>query len=464
LRLGSTVDVPLSTPWRAFRHIDDFKLSLAYKIGDVDVPGAQRAAAGLTSRLRRVGEFMASHARVPWVAMWVVWLVSRADLYRAATVTNMNGDVGVYQHWYSCCLSRGAFPVADQMWQYPPGAALVFWLPGRLPGGYVSNFALLAIGCDLAVTLMLCARARRGGSAAGAWCWVCGVPLLGAIAVTRFDVVPVAVSVAAVCLAGRGVARGALTGAGAAIKIWPVTLLAGTPPGKWRRDLAAAVVVLALVCGVFARATVSFLAHQAARGVEVESVVATPLMIWREAGWGGTVVFRFGAMQLSGWPVALARDTSTAFLVLAVVAVLGWRLLIATGRLRWRPEFATDAPLAATLLFLVTSPVLSPQYLLWVIGLAAACLATGRTAQRPVALAVLATAGLTQLVFPAWWPELISGSAAVTVLLVARNTLLVATTVLSCRRILRASRPGREEPPAGREERVTASATRPGAA
>jgi hypothetical protein len=425
-------------------------------MGDVHLPAAQRAAAGLTSRLRRAGEFTAARSGLRSGALWVVWLVSRADLYRAAVVTNMNGDVGIYQHWYSCCLSRGTFPVSDLMWQYPPGAALVFWLPGRLPGGYVSNFALLAIGCDLAVTLMLCARGRHGGSAAGAWCWVCGVPLLGAISVTRFDVVPVAVSVAAVCLAGRGVARGVLTGAGAAIKIWPVTLLAGIPPGRWRRDLGAAVMVLAVVCAVFARATMSFLAHQAARGVEVESVVATPLMIWREAGWGGTVVFRFGAMQLSGWPVALTRDASTVFLVLAVAAVLGWRLLIAAGRLRWRPEFATDAPLAATLLFLITSPVLSPQYLLWVIGLAAACLATGRTTQRPVTLAVLATAGLTQLIFPAWWPELLSGSAAVTALLVARNTLLVATAVLSCQRILRGSRPDREDSPADPEERTGA--------
>jgi hypothetical protein len=356
----------------------------------------------------------------------------------------MNGDVGIYQRWYACCLSHGAFPVADPMWQYPPGAALVLWLPGRLAGGYVNNFVLLAVGCDLVITLMLCARARRGGSAAGPWCWVCGVSLLGAVTVTRFDVVPVALSVAAVCLAGRGGARGVLTGAGAAVKIWPVTLLAGTPPGQWRRDLAAAAAVLAATCAVFGSAAVSFLAHQAARGLEIESVAATPLMIWRHAGWRGTVAFRFGAWQLSGAHVAVAQDASRLCLVLAIAAVAGWRLLIASGRAQWRPEFAADAPLAATLLLLVASPVLSPQYLLWVIGLAAACMATGRTTQRPVALAVLAAAGLTQVIFPAGWPALISGSAAVTGVLVARNMILAAAAVLSCGRILSASSPGHE--------------------
>src|SRR5262249_15502663 len=127
-----------------------------------------------------------------------------------------------------------------------------------------------------------------------------------------------------------------------------------------------------------------------------------------------------------GWGVAVGA-----------AAVLGGRLFPAARRARWRPEFATDVPLAATLLFLVVSPVLSAQYLLWVTGLAAVCLATGRTTQRPAALAVLAAAALTQVVFPLGWPSLISGSAAVTGVLVARNALLVVATVLSCQRILR---------------------------
>ena len=379
-------------------------------------------------------------------AMWAVWLVSRTVLYLRVTAPHMSGDVGIYQRWYACCLAHGTFPVGDPMWQYPPGAALVFWLAGRLPGNYVDNFVALAIVCDLAITVVLSARARRGGSMAGAWFWVCAVPSLGAVTVARFDVVPVALSVAAVCLAGQGGARGALIGAGAAVKIWPVTLLAGTLPGQWRRDLAAAAAVLAAVCVAFPGAVVSFLTHQAARGVEIESIVATPFMIWRQAGWGGSVVYQFGAMQLSGWPVALAQDASFVGLVLAGVAVVGWRLFTASGRARWRPEFAADAPLAATLLFLVVSPVLSAQYLLWVIGLAAACLATGRTTQRPAALALLAAAGLTQVVFPVEWPALVSGSTAITGVLVARNLLLVAAAALSCWRVVRAGSPGGEDP------------------
>jgi hypothetical protein len=89
--------------------------------------------------------------------------------------------------------------------------------------------------------------------------------------------------------------------------------------------------------------------------------------------------------------------------------------------------------------------VLSVQYVLWVIGLAAACLANRGTTQRPVALLLLAVAGLTVAVYPAEWYPLLGGSGAATGVLVARNALLVVAAAVSCRRILShpvPSRPG----------------------
>jgi len=372
---------------------------------------------------------------MPPAAMWAAWLVTRAGLYLVALAPRQGGDVGIYQGWYACCFAHGTYPLADPLWQYPPGAALVFWLPGRLPGSYLNSFVLLMITCDLGITLALWRAARRGGSWAGPWFWVCGVPLLGAIALTRFDLVPVALSVAALCVTGPGVARGVLAGVGAAVKAWPVTLLAGVAPGRGRRALAGAAAVLAVVAAVYAGPTVGFLTHQHARGVEIESVAATPFMIWRQAGWPGTIAYRFGAWQLSGPHAALAQDASRLGLVLTVAAVLGWRLLLASGRATWRPEFAADAPLAVTLLVLVTGSVLSAQYLLWVTGLAAACLVCGQTTQRPVALAVLAADVLTQLVFPFGWRSLLQGSDPMTGVLTARNVLLVAAAAVSCWRV-----------------------------
>ena len=121
--------------------------------------------------------------------------------------------------------------------------------------------------------------------------------------------------------------------------------------------------------------------------------------------------------------------------------MLGWLCPSPLATSSWRPEFLAHAPLTATLLYLVVNPVLSPQYLLWVTGLAAACLATGRTTQRPAALAVLAAAGLTQLIFPIAWLSLLSGSGVATGVLAARNMLLVLAAALSCWRIISAGRP-----------------------
>jgi Glycosyltransferase family 87 len=382
------------------------------------------------------------HQRVRIAGLWGAWLASRTALYLLATDPRLAGDMGLYKEWYTCCLSKGSFPLSDPKWQYPPGAALVIWLPGHIPGNYFDNFAFLTIACDLAVMLMLCRSARRGGSLTGAWYWVCGVPLLGAISVGRFDMVTVALTVAAALVVTDrgpvgGTVRGALIGVAAAIKVWPVTALTGVPPGQWRRSVTAAVAVILGVWAIFPRQMASFLAHQYTRGIEIESVAATPFMVWRLAGWNGRIVFSFGSWQLSGDYVGLAQYATKLALVVVGMLVLAWWLLLVTGRIGWRPEFRTDAPLAATLLFLLASQVLSPQYMLWVIGLAAACLATGQTAQRPAALAVLAAAGLTQLNFPFGWGSLVNGSAVLTSVLVARNVLLVVATVLAVRAVAR---------------------------
>jgi hypothetical protein len=271
------------------------------------------------------------------------------------------------------------------------------------------------------------------------------VPLLGSLAVGRLDMIPVALSVAALCLAERGGVRGALLAAGTAVKAWPAALLTGTAPGQWRRALAGLVAVLVVAVVFFRGPAMSFLAHQGSRGVEIESAAATPFMIWRQAGWHGVLVYRYGAFQLSGEYAALARDASRACLILTAAAAAAWCVLTARGRIRWRPEFAADAPLAVTLLFLVASPVLSPQYVLWAIGLAAACLAARRTTQRPVALAILGIALLTVAVFPVGWPSLLNGSGTSTAVLVARNGLLAAAAAVSCQRVLSIARPGGED-------------------
>jgi hypothetical protein len=241
-------------------------------------------------------------------------------------------------------------------------------------------------------------------------------------------------------------------GAGTAAKLWPAVLMAGTPPGQWRRTLVAAATTAGAICVLLIGGLQSFVGHQNARGVEIESIVATPFMIWRQFGWHGTVTYRFGAHELSGRLDWVPQDVSLVAIALALALVLIWRLLIRTGRAVWRPEFAADAPLAATLLFLVTNSVLSPQYLLWPLGLAAACLAVNgeRSTQRQVAFLLLPVAALTQAVFPLGWIPILHNSGWLTAVLVLRNLLLLTAAVMSCWRIYKAGRPDHADQSADR--------------
>ncbi|MFD0330919.1 hypothetical protein ACFQZC_28835 [Streptacidiphilus monticola] len=96
---------------------------------------------------------------------------------------------------------------------------------------------------------------------------------------------------------------------------------------------------------------------------------------------------------------------------------------------------AADAGLTALLLFTVTSRVLSPQYLIWLLGIAALCLCSPRTTQRTVALLLVPATVLTLLEFPLFFGELAKVTWWGALLVTARNGLLVAATVVSCRRL-----------------------------
>ena len=86
------------------------------------------------------------------------------------------------------------------------------------------------------------------------------------------------------------------------------------------------------------------------------------------------------------------------------------------------------------LLFTTTSRVISPQYMVWLVGLAAVCLALRASRQTVPALLVLAATAVTLLEFPVWFAHVVASDALGVSLLVLRNGLLVAASVLACLR------------------------------
>lgn len=391
-----------------------------------------------------------------WLLLWavtrgfVLWLLLGPHAW-------VGGDVAYFDASLSRVPERG---LAGVLVEYPlPGVALVAlpWLlagAGGHPDGYAAVVVAFAAATDAAFGVLLARVAGRGRRTA-LLVWLAAVPLLGATAFARFDLVPG-------ILAGVGLLlfkRAPRLAAGAAavatgLKLWPALLLpALAAPVRTRRGV---VVVVAVTGALLAGGTVvltgwgrlvSPLTWQADRGLQVEAVLATPAMLgWTLAPERFTVAYGpFNAFEVAGPGVGLLTAVSDA-LSLLLVPVLGglwvraWRR---GGRLRG--DDVAWLALAAVAAFLVAGKVLSPQYLLWLLPLTAAAHVVadepGRL-RRWTAVLLVAT-GLTQLVFPVGYAGIVAPlpwSWWVVLVLAVRNLLLVWLLVAATAEVLRGQR------------------------
>jgi len=381
------------------------------------------------------------------------WLASRVPLYLMTTGhlwawygRKSIGDIAIYLRWVHGYLTHGTVPL-DHSWQYPPLVAPLLLLPKLLPGAdYQGQFVRAAFIADAAVILILLWTARRRGSWLGPWYWIIGVPVLGPLIYGRFDVFSAVFVVAALALVGKGVAAedgtgrrvlggrrwaaGVLAGLGTAIKIWPGLTLFGLPRSRrgWQ-TIAAAVAAAAgasLLCTLAFRNSTWFLHNQGGRGLEIESIWAIPFLAAKRLGiWHGRVKGHFGSLEVLGPGVNYVTDLALLSTVV-VFALLGWWW----WRKQWRPAVAADATLVATMLMIITSRVLSPQYLIWLLAVASFCLLSKDTSQRRSALLILLSLPISQWIFPYNFNALIHGHAGPVLALIVRDGLLLAATAI----------------------------------
>ncbi|MGI5443656.1 glycosyltransferase 87 family protein [Streptomyces shenzhenensis] len=349
----------------------------------------------------------------------------------------------LYFHWYGL-LSHGAFPAHDTLWQYPPGAGAVLLSPALLPGlTYFQAFVALTLAADAVIALALArAGTRTGRSLLGAALWTGALPLLLHIPLARYDIQVTALAVISLLTLSRSTrACGVFAALGALVKVWPALVLLGTPRGRptrsaWTWAAGAGAVTLGLFAFVFTD-PLSFLRQQSGRGVQIESLGGTALSLARHAGWSGRVRYRYGAMEFTGPYVSAVAEVSLALTAAALCVLLLWRVRAR----RWNEATPFDAALCAVLLFTVTSRVISPQYLVWLLGLAAVCLTSRHTAQRPVAALVVAAGAVSAVVYPTLYGEVIRCTWTGSLLMLLRNGLLVTAAGLSLVRLWRATRP-----------------------
>ncbi|MFF3494996.1 glycosyltransferase 87 family protein [Streptomyces sp. NPDC002795] len=378
----------------------------------------------------------------------VTWVLTRALLllcvFKVIVVPgpDVTSDVHVIYHGWFDVLRTGTFPLDDVTWQYPPAAAMAILSPALLPFlSYASAFFLLAFLADAVVLLMLLyVSERRGGSRRGAWVWVVGLPLLGQTVYARYDVMVTGIAIAALLAAARHPrAAGVFAAIGAVIKVWPALLLLGTRRGRATRQTWGAAILTA--AGLLVAFTVAmpgalaFLTFQKDRGTEVESLGSLVFHVARQFGWDGTVQLNYGSVEFLGPYVDVV---STLAQVLTALA-FGWLLLWRFKARAWQSSTLADAGLTAVLLFTTTSRVISPQYMVWLVGVAAVCLLFRDSRMTLPVWLVLAATFVTFLEFPLYFGNVVASDPLGVTLLFVRNGLLVVASLSACRRLWRAT-------------------------
>ena len=366
-----------------------------------------------------------------WAALHTAW-------YDDAEIV----DIPVYAS-YGNAIQDGAVPYRDIRPEYPPGALPAFVVPALLTDDedgfrriFESMMALFGVATVLlaAVTLRGLRASRRRTAAALAL--VAAFPLLlGSVVLTRFDLYPAALLLAALAalVHGRDRLGFGLLGAAVAVKLYPAVLVPLALAYVWRRrgrrealtGLAVCAAVVALVFVPFLVVAPDGVAHslgrQLSRPLQIESL-GSALFLAAHHLFGLEVEMRsgHGSQNLHATGTVLAAGV----LSLVQIGVLVWIWLRRPGSkeelVRWSA--------AALVAFVALGKVLSPQFLIWIAPVVP--LVAGRRGLWASALLAGALV-TTQLWFPARYWDLVSGLAAVpSALVLVRDLLLVAVLVV----------------------------------
>jgi hypothetical protein len=414
------------------------------------LPGYEPAETGERERRRPY----AAAALGSRVLLWGAFAVVHAVL--AASVLSGDGrrlgDVlTTYLAWASRAVDEHHVVGVDSPWVYPVGALVPVLLPmllGALRYGLL--WVIMATAIDAAAIAVLTAR-RDADRWRAAWWWLGFLLLLGPISLVRLDTVSVAIAIVAlVWLATRPRVAVMLLTFAAWIKVWPVALLVSLLLGARHRlrtiaislVTSAAIIAVPVALGA-GRYLFSFVGTQDARGLQIESPVATAWLWAAAMHEHPSHVFYSRALntfEVSGPGTTVAAQLMTPLLLLAMVVVMGLGALAAVRR----DEAALPALMLATVLTLMLfDKVLSPQYVTWLAAPIVYGLIQQPRAFRFPALLALAAAGLTQAFYPWIYDLVIAADPAAIALLAVRNLSLVVlfgwAVARLCRRRVRMS-------------------------
>ncbi len=360
-------------------------------------------------------------------------------------------DLPVYET-YGNAIERGSIPYRDFRLEYPPAALPMFMLPALLSDkgdqpafrrAFEGTMALCGALAILCAGLILAALGATRTRVVATLAAIAVFPLLlGSVVLTRFDLWPIALVLAALAalLWERHRLGFGILGLAVAAKLFPAVLVPLALSYVWqRRGRREAFICLGVLGGVVAIVFLPFvvlgadgvaysLGRQLGRPLQVESLGSSFLLAAHHLfGLGLEMRSSHGSQNLDGTLPAILATLLTA----VQLGVLTWI---------WLRRPATGAELvrwsaAALVAFVALGKVLSPQFLIWLAPLVP--LVAGRRGLWASLLLVVALV-LTQLWFPFnYWELALRFDRLPSALVLARDLTLVALLVV----LVRKSRP-----------------------
>jgi len=374
-----------------------------------------------------VRRFLLLFAVLAAVRIAVVPIALSSDATAPSKYRILPGDVRRYHQ----VATQDGRPYRDFAFEYPPVMVAAIDV---IDGGSVRSTTVRLMWSQLIVDLAIAAVvAWAWGRRAGIAYLVLGLPfLVYPFLYLRLDLLSVFLAVLAAALVRRRhpYAGGTALAVAGFAKLWPFVLV---PMLILRRSWRAfGAFVASFVVGLTAwiawggiDGPVQVLTTRGAKGWEFESTV-------------GALVRSIGSstphLERYAWRVGEVSDWARNLLALALLAAVAFIWVLASRAKPAGPGVLDGlAPMAGITAFLVLSPLLSPQFLAWLLPFAAIAVAHG---ERLVAGITFLAGGLSVALL-ALLPELIDGGTLALFVLALRNALLVALLAVLAIRLVR---------------------------
>lgn len=361
------------------------------------------------------------------------------------------GDLALYRTWAETGLHFGVWHGIQEPWVYPI-VALVPIVAAALGGPvlYQLHWFLMTTVLNALAVIVLTDSGRKKSGYPAAWWWLLASFILSPVGLLRLEgIVAPLVIVALVLLQRRPAVAGVLLAVATWIKVWPIAIVLAIVGGARRRSavistfmgvsLGIAVVVVLLGGGAH---LLSFAGMQTGRGLQLEAPVSTPWVWMAALGQPGSYIYQnaeLATREVTGVGAHGAAALMTPLLAASVALIM---VLIALARRNNhdREYLVLHGALTIAVALIVFNKVGSPQYMLWLVPIVVAGLASDLQRWRTPAALVLLTSVLTTLIFPIFYLPLAAGNLAAVTLLTTRNVLLIGLMLWSLWRLVQLAR------------------------